>query len=182
VNAALPWIAQARGLLAPSELGGLAGELRAFASPLASLTSSATPLAGSLDALSQCTTHVLIPVAQAQIDDGSLSSGRPVYRELLSALTGLAGESAAFDGNGPFVRFLVAGGGQTLATGPARVIGSGQAGGTRLFARMPLPPLGTSPALPASRPPYRSSVACARQAPPRLGGAGAHGVADGSGS
>ncbi len=93
---------------------------------------------------------------------------------------GLAGFSQNFDGNGPFDRFMINTGSDTLVSAPASVVGfSGKR--LQLLAHTSQPPLGTSPAFPATEPPYRPLVPCFTQAPQNLNGPAAHGPADGSG-
>jgi hypothetical protein len=52
--------------------------------------------------------------------------------------------------------------------------------GEKLLTRSPLTPLGTSPAFPASEPPYQPLVPCDTQAPSEVNGPLSKGPADGS--
>jgi hypothetical protein len=80
-------------------------------------------------------------------------------------MAGLAGESQNFDGNGQYVRFQPGGGTQTISTG------QGSLSGDQLFGRTPEKPLGTRPAYPQQRPPYRPDVACHTNTLPDLNSA-----------
>ena len=69
-------------------------------------------------------------------------------------MVGLAGEGQNFDGNGSYVRFQPGGGDQTVSLGGS----GGQA--DKVFANAILKPLGTRPAYPGRRPPYKPDVPC----------------------
>ncbi len=86
----------------------------------------------------------------------------------------------SFDGNGQTDRFMIETGGQTLRSAPASVVGASSGKGLRLLAHTSQPPLGTSPAFPATEPPYKPLVPCYTQTPQNLNGPLAHGPADGS--
>ena len=58
LDVGIPWIAQARALVRPAELGGLAAELRATVPSLVKLNQRLVPLNGRLRPLSSCTNSV----------------------------------------------------------------------------------------------------------------------------
>jgi virulence factor Mce-like protein len=181
IDAAFPWIAQTRALLAPSELQGLARDLSPASRDLAAATDAATRLFAQQDLVARCLDRVILPTGDIRIRESgnraSFETGVENYKEFWYALVGLAGESQNFDGNGQMVRFQTGGGLSTLATGRSN------ASGAVAFFNLALPPLGTRPALPARRPPYRPDVPChtqripdlnsARVGPPDGGAAGA---------
>ena len=179
IDAALPWISQTRGLLATAELGGLARELHGAAPSLGSATPALTQLTGGVGQASSCLNHVILPTSNSRLSDGPFTAGVENYKEFFYSLVGLAGEGANFDGNGQYVHFLVDGGGNTLHTGPSKIVNSTKTG-TSLIARSPLPLLGTRPAYPGFEPPYKPSVRCDTQAVPDLNGPLSVGPADGS--
>jgi ABC-type transporter Mla subunit MlaD len=179
IAAALPWIEQARALLGAAELGGVAHALATGTPALAALVPAQTSFFGRLDPVSRCLDHVVLPAGNAKLADGAQSAGVENYKEFLSALTGLTGESQNFDGNGPYERLFVGGGGQTVPTGPASIVGTKLRGG-RLYARSALPLLGTRPAYPGAEPPYKPAAPCAKQALPDFNGPLASGPPDGS--
>jgi virulence factor Mce-like protein len=179
INAALPWIAETRALIGAAELGGLARELRGAAPPLGSATPALTNLTSGVGQASSCLNHVILPATMTKLQDGQFSSGVENYKEFFYSLVGLAGEGSNFDGNGQYVHFLVDGGGNSLKTGPARMVNSTKAG-TNLIARSPLPLLGTRPAYPGVEPPYKPGVRCDTQKLPDFNGPLSSGPADGS--
>jgi ABC-type transporter Mla subunit MlaD len=190
IAAFLPWIAQARGLLSPSELGALAKNTRESAPSIFQLTNSSIPFYQQNDLLSQCLTNVLIPAGNAVLADGPNTSGQGAFREFWYSLVGQNSAGQTFTGNGQNgFRSLVSGGGQTLASALPGIVGQKttpmiyKATGkpSRLYARTPLPPLGTRPRFPASEPPYKPLVPCYTQALPNFNGPLASGPADGSG-
>lgn len=68
--------------------------------------------------VSECLqTHVL-KILDAQVPDGVLSSGEPVWKDFVHFLPNVAGASGNFDGDGPYTRVLVAFGSNSLAGGP----------------------------------------------------------------
>jgi hypothetical protein len=80
-------------------------------------------------------------------------------------MVGLAGEGQNFDGNGMYVRFQPGGGDQTVSLGPSGGLTD------KLFANAVLKPLGTRPAFPGKRPPYKPDVPCYKNALPNLNAA-----------
>ena len=89
----------------------------------------------------------------ATVPDGPLSTGTPVYAEFLSSMVGLASGAQEFDGNGPWVRYLVGLGNQLVSLGgPAE----------SLAGRATRPIAGSSPA-PTTAPPLRPDVPCETQ-------------------
>src|SRR6202043_348650 len=114
VAASLPWIEQVRASLGPEELGGVAKGLSAATPALARLTAEQTPLYQQTELFNKCLTNVIIPAGNTKLQDGSATTGVENYKEFWYALTGLAGISQSFDGNGVFSHFLIGGGGPTV--------------------------------------------------------------------
>jgi virulence factor Mce-like protein len=176
IDAALPWIAQARKLVSPAELGGLTKELKPTTVDLAELVDGALTALPQADLVSQCVTHTILPTGDVKIQDGQFTSGEENYKEFWYSMVGLAGESQNFDGNGHYVRFAVGGGAETISTGKY-----GGNNGSKLYGRVDDPPLGTRPAYPGKRPPYNHAARCKDQTLPDLNAAKTGG-ADGGGA
>jgi ABC-type transporter Mla subunit MlaD len=171
-----PWLGQLRGLLSPQELGADLDSLLPATRQIAPAVRPTADLFRELDLLSQCSSKVLIPTANAKIDDGPRTAGSSVFAEFLSAIVGANGAAANYDGNGFLLRGNPGGGDAAIATGNTRWMGE-PAYGNALSQ-----PLGTRPAAPASLPPHTSDVACWRNGAPDLNGpAAAYGPADGGG-
>jgi phospholipid/cholesterol/gamma-HCH transport system substrate-binding protein len=166
IDAAEPWIAQARKLVSPAELGGLVKELKPTTVDLARLVDGSLTALPQADLVSQCVTHTILPTGDVKITDGQFTSNEENYKEFWYAMVGLAGESQNFDGNGHYVRFAVGGGSQTISTGKY-----GGAAGEKLYGRVNDPPLGTRPAYPGKRSPYNHTAKCKDQKLPDLNGA-----------
>jgi ABC-type transporter Mla subunit MlaD len=164
IDAALPWIAQTRKLVSPAELQGLVRDLQPAVDKLATTTDATVKLLPRLDLLNRCLLNVVLPTGDEVIQDGSLTTGVKNYQEFFQALVGLSGESQNFDGNGSYTRFQPGGGAQTVSTGSLPGVG-------RLFGNATSAPLGTRPARPAKRPPYRRDATCYKQKPPDLNAA-----------
>jgi phospholipid/cholesterol/gamma-HCH transport system substrate-binding protein len=174
IDASFPWIAQTRKLLGPNELRGVARELSPATRDLAKVINASLELLPQADLASKCATRVVLPTGDVKIQDGPLTTNAENYKEFWYTMVGLAGEGQNFDGNGMYVRFQPGGGDQTVSLGGA----AGPA--DKSFANAIAKPLGTRPAYPGKRPPYRPDVACYTNTLPDLNGA-ATGPADGSG-
>ena len=161
IGQALPWLAQATALVAPSELGGLVKDLTPAVQQTASALQSTTKLLSQSDTLARCTTHNLVPTGDAVIQDPPLNNGVPVYQELLQTAVGLASAGQNFDGNGRYLRSTPAGGSTPVQTGNLGPQGP-------LFGNAVLQPLGTRPAWPGQAPPVKSSRPCFQNAAPDL--------------
>ena len=61
------------------------------------------PLAGPIV---PCLRDNLVPVLNSELDDGPLSTNRPVWQDFLHGLVGLGGTSQNFDANGLSMRYL----------------------------------------------------------------------------
>jgi phospholipid/cholesterol/gamma-HCH transport system substrate-binding protein len=182
IKAAYPWIEQVQASAAPNELGGVAKGLREAAPTIAGLVVPQPAFFKQTDLFSKCLSKVFFPAGNTKLQDGSSTSGVEAYKEFWYATVGTAGFSQNFDGNGPFDRFMINTGSTTLVSAPATIVGATTQGKKlQLLAHTSQPPLGTSPAFPATEPPYRPLAPCYRQAPQNLNGPASRGPADGSG-
>jgi phospholipid/cholesterol/gamma-HCH transport system substrate-binding protein len=182
IKAAYPWIEQVQASAAPNELGGVAKGLREAAPTIAGLVVPQPAFFKQTDLFSKCLSKVFFPAGNTKLQDGSSTSGVEAYREFWYATVGTAGFSQNFDGNGPFDRFMINTGSTTLVSAPATIVGATTRGKKlQLLAHTSQPPLGTSPAFPATEPPYKPLAPCYRQAPQNLNGPASRGPADGSG-
>jgi phospholipid/cholesterol/gamma-HCH transport system substrate-binding protein len=163
IDAAFPWIDQARALMSKAELQGLARDLAPTARSLAQLTDDANELLPQTDLVSKCARDVLLPTGDIVIRD-EFQTGRENYKDFFYAMVGLAGEGQNFDGNGGYVRFQTGGGSQLVS------LGTGSAGAQPQFGNLPTPPLGNRPAYPGKLPPYVNTQPCYRQKLPDLNG------------
>jgi phospholipid/cholesterol/gamma-HCH transport system substrate-binding protein len=164
ITAAFPWIRQTRALLGPSELQGLVDDLQPAIDDFARFTQGQVQLLPVLDLFNRCQLKVILPAAEARIDDGAFTTGLRNYEEFFQTLVGLAGESQNFDGNGSYTRFMSGGGNYPVQT--QKVVQQN----SPLFGSAIAPPLGTRPAR-GTKPPYKPNVACHTQQPPDLNAA-----------
>jgi phospholipid/cholesterol/gamma-HCH transport system substrate-binding protein len=163
IDAAFPWIEQARALMSKAELRGLAQELAPATRDLAKLTDQSLTLLPQADLASKCASRVVLPTGNVVIRD-EFQTGRENYKDFFYALVGLTGEGQNFDGNGMYVRFQTGGGSQPVSLGP------GNQGAAPQFGGLPTPPLGNRPAYPGKLPPYVSDKPCYKQTLPDLNG------------
>jgi phospholipid/cholesterol/gamma-HCH transport system substrate-binding protein len=161
IAASFPWIRQTRKLVSPAELQGLVSDLQPAVDDLALTTDATIDLLPEVDLANRCALEILLPTGDVVIQDGALTTGVPNYKEFFQTLVGLSGESQNFDGNGGYTRFQTGGGTQTVSTGPLPGLGP-------LFANAINAPLGTRPAFPGERPPYRRDLPCHRNQRPDL--------------
>ena len=88
IKAALPWIAQARPLMGPNELGGVASQLAPASQDLARLTDRLLDLLPQTDLASKCARDVLLPTGDVVIQD-EFTTGVENYKEFFYTLVGL---------------------------------------------------------------------------------------------
>ena len=163
INASLPFIKQARGLMRPAELRGLASDLRSAIPSLAKLNAATLPFLGEARALSSCTTKTLVPWATKPIPSNEEgNSDQPFYKQAPRGLVGLSGESRFNDANTPFFRVQ-------QGAGPHHVVSRDEAGnefvslGGSLFALE-----GVRPMRLEKRQPFRPDIPCETQEVPDL--------------
>jgi phospholipid/cholesterol/gamma-HCH transport system substrate-binding protein len=102
LDAAIPWIRQARGLVSQNELKGLAADLRQAVPSLVKLNRRLIPALRQLRALSACTTNVLVPFIESPIPSIEAgNTGQAVRAQIMRSFVGLAGESRVNDANTP---------------------------------------------------------------------------------
>jgi phospholipid/cholesterol/gamma-HCH transport system substrate-binding protein len=176
IAASQPWIDQTAALLGKDELGYIAHQLRLAGPGAAKAAADGRGLFSQIGRLSGCVDNVLLPAGDVVLEDSgpgyNFTSGVPNFKEFGYAATGLAGESAPFDANGPSLRFFSAGG-PTAPGGATPNLRSPVPGGgfqkDALWGGTTTPPIGTRPAL-GSKPPFRTDVACQSNPIPDLNG------------
>jgi len=176
IAASQPWIDQTAALLSKNELGYIASQLRAAGPGAGKSTDEGRPLLSQIGLLSGCVDNVLLPTGDVVINDSgggyNFTTGVPNYKEFGYAVTGLAGESQPFEGNGPSLRFFAAGG-PVGAGGPVPNLRASVPGGApqqdALWGGSATPPIGTKPVT-SSEPPFRTDVTCQSNPIPDLNG------------
>ncbi len=162
IDASMPFIEQARKLVARDELRGLAADLRSAVPDLVELQTGAVGFFKQTRLLSSCQNEVLLPFATEPIPEPAFpdNTGQPFYKQGPRGLVGLSGESRIHDANTPMFRVQASG-------GPFSVH-FGDVGGEDTFAQAPFPVEGVNPIKPARRPSFRPDVPCETQEPPNL--------------
>jgi len=168
INASLPFITQARLLLRPQELRGLAHDLRDAIPDLAKVNQSTIPLLNQQRALSRCQNNVLVPFSKTPVPDPDFpqypdQQNQPFYKDAPRGLVGLSGESRINDANTPSFHVF-------FSSGPANVLITDQ--GQTFLAQVPKPPEGVRPIRPNHRPVFRPNVPCETQQAPNLNAPG----------
>jgi virulence factor Mce-like protein len=162
LDAQIPFIRQARGLVSQAEGRGLVRDLRPTITALTQLNRNSARTFEQTRALASCQNTVLLPFSRTPIPDPAFPNhtGDPYYKEAPRAFVGLAGESRGADANSAFFRVLA-------GTGPTTIFSTGEQG-ERLFGQLPQELLGTRPAQPPSAPVFRPNVPCETQEPPDM--------------
>jgi ABC-type transporter Mla subunit MlaD len=171
-----PWINQTAALLGKDELGYIASQLRLAGPGAGKSAADGRGLFAQIGLLSGCVNNVLEPTGNVVLSDNgpgfNFDTGVENFKEFGYATTGLAGESAPFDGNGPSLRFFSAGG-PTAPGGATPNLRSPIPGGgfqkEALWGGSTTPPIGTRPGL-GTKPPFRTDVTCQSNPIPDLNG------------
>jgi phospholipid/cholesterol/gamma-HCH transport system substrate-binding protein len=156
LDASLPFVRQARGLVQDAELRGLARDLRPTVPSLAALQDASIPLLQQVRPASSCQNDVILPWTHDTIQDQTFPAVGPVYVESTKPFGGLAAESRSGDANGQWFRVMVSPGDYATPTGANR------------FLMTSSPLLGVNPPPPLTKTPFRPDVPCETQQQPDL--------------
>ncbi len=163
LDAQIPFIRQARGLVSEAEARGLVRDLRPTVPALTQLNERSALTFQQTRALASCQNKVLLPFSRTPIPDPAFAathSGEPFFEESPRAFVGLAGESRGADANSAFFRVLA-------GTGPTTVFSTGEQG-ELLFGQLPQALAGTRPPKPPTNPVFRPDIPCETQETPDL--------------
>jgi virulence factor Mce-like protein len=151
----------------PSELRGLAGNLRGATPELYRLNKRTIPFLEQARALASCSNNVVIPFNNMSVPSAPgypYPAAGTIAEELGYGLVGIAGESRGGDANGQIIR--VGGGGGTNTIEYSTALGETLAGVS------PFPILGAMPMISASaKTPFRPDQPCENQELPNLASA-----------
>jgi virulence factor Mce-like protein len=156
LDAALPFVSQMRGLVSRPELRGLVADLRPTVPNLVELNRGGVPLQQEQRLLSSCQNTVVLPTAEAKVDDPAHPATGPVYQDSIKWFPGIAGESRSFDANGQYIRTFAQAANYAYPLNDGRFFLSG------------LPIQGVNPPRVDKDPPLRPDVPCETQEPPDL--------------
>jgi virulence factor Mce-like protein len=161
IDATLPFIKQARGLVSKAELRGLTADLVPTVPALAKVNRTSIGLLDESRSLNACTSKVLLPFARAPIPDPDFpdASNIPFYQQASYGLVGVGGESRMNDANTPYLNV------QTNA-GPTTVQMRDQ-NGESFFAQVAQAPRAVRPLM-SVRPPDRPGIPCETQEAPDM--------------
>jgi ABC-type transporter Mla subunit MlaD len=157
-----PVLDQAARLIAPGELPALISALDPALHELRVLEPQLGTLLGGLRPITECVRKNALPTLKKSVVDPPLTTGQPVYRELLDVAVGLASASQNFTGHGQAVRYHAGFGDQLVTTGKVPGLNEPLVGLTSE------PLVGSRPRYTASLPPFRPDVPCGSQTPPDL--------------
>ncbi len=167
IDAGLPWLRQAKLLLRPSELGGIAQDLHHSAPGTAIAVDALKSFLPQLTKSSKCFSQVITPAGNVVLNDPNFGTGQPNYREFFYGASGIAGQAQEFDGNGSFLRVQSSGGPQLVKTNNP----NGGAFNGSLWSNTISSPLGVQPSQHGHKPPpYKPGQPCHKQGVPDLNG------------
>jgi phospholipid/cholesterol/gamma-HCH transport system substrate-binding protein len=156
IDASMPFIRQARGLVSKPELRGLVADLVPTVPQLGRLNAETVPLLQQVRAASSCQNEVILPWTKLKVNDPNFPAKHDVAEEAPQPLVGLAGEGRSASPNGYWFRVMPVAGELVYNLG----------GGNLTTTSMPL--LGQNPPKAQSRPPLRPDVPCETQPVPNL--------------
>jgi virulence factor Mce-like protein len=160
-----PVLREGGRLVMPGELPSLAAKLRPALRRTAAIETPLGALLERLQPTARCIGHNVVPVLDAKLNDGALSTGQPVWRELLHAAPGLASAGGNFDGAGHWIRYYAGVGDDSVATALP-------AADDILASLSPEPVVGARPRWTPGQPPALADrFACDDQALPNLAAA-----------
>ncbi|UTI66676.1 MlaD family protein [Paraconexibacter antarcticus] len=156
-------VTQLARLTAPGELPRLVTAASPLVQHLPGLERRLRPLLRQVTAATSCIGRNVTPTLKKQIPDGPLSSGRPVYQDLVHAFASASGANPSFDANGKALRISPAAGEKTVTALLPSLAETVTAISPDIQGTAPLW-LG-----PGVSPPFRPDAPCAEQALPDLG-------------
>lgn len=150
---ATPLLDAASRLLAPSVAPVLLRELSPALTSLTQLERTLPTLLNQVTPVGQCLSSKVVPVLDQPVDDGKLSTGQPVWQELVRYPVGLTSSAQNFAGNGFGVRYSLGLSEQLLGT----FLGTPD----NLISISSTPVIGARPAyVPGQQPPLEPNVDC----------------------
>ena len=165
IDASLPFIAQLRGLMGPTELQGLTRYLRQAVPDLARLNNRLPELYEQVRKASSCQNEVILPWAEDRVGDKVFEPKGQVYQTGPKGLGGIAAESRSGDAGGQWVRVLAGNGVFSYAIGALGNAPGGQQGPRIGLTNFPLGGV-NPPKMP--QPEIRYDKPCENQEKPNL--------------
>ena len=170
LDAATPFMREARLLASKRELRGLTRDLRPAVPRLAKLSRKTLPFLDESRALASCFNEVVIPWSHDKVSVSPDPLGTyphdaagTVAEETGYGLVGIAGESRSGDANGQYIRVGAGGGGNTVVTPPP----PGE--DDQFVGVVPYDIQGSAPNIfDSAKTPFRPGEPCERQEPPDL--------------
>jgi len=161
IDGAVPFVRTTSALLSSAELPALVRDLRPAVRGLRTVQPSLDQLLTRVTPIARCVSRNVVPTLLDTLDDGALSTGRPVWQEIAMIGPGLASAGGNFDANGTAIRYH-AGAGENLVSTALPGVGD-------LVSLTPEPLLGARPRYtPNTVPPFAPGADCASQDLPDL--------------
>lgn len=102
-------LAQLRAISRPGELPTLLHALSPLDQTLPGFEREVPRLDGLTTPADRCISNIIVPTANEEMPDGSLSTGDPAWLDLFHAISGITAVTGGFDGNGSAIRIGLVG-------------------------------------------------------------------------
>jgi ABC-type transporter Mla subunit MlaD len=137
VSAISTTVGEVNAIVTPARRGPLIGSLK---TTFTTFPKVLTQLSGAFPvtkAVTDCLARNVVPVLDSSVQDGSLSTHQPAWKDFLHFLPIIAGASAGFDGDGHLTRTLAGAGNNSLTGGLADTLTGVLNGATKLVGISP---------------------------------------------
>jgi ABC-type transporter Mla subunit MlaD len=165
-------VRQFNAIITPSKRGPLLTALRTTFTTFPRILTQLGSVFPVTKAVTDCITHNVVPLLNGQVQDGSLSTGNPVWKDFVHFLPNIAGASGTFDASGHYTRVLAGAGTNSLVGGLATTLGTALGTVTKLVGISPggQPIIGAAPHWIGTLTPsvFRPDVPCSTQSVPVL--------------
>jgi phospholipid/cholesterol/gamma-HCH transport system substrate-binding protein len=104
-------------VVGPGERTTLLTALRTTLTAFPSVLGSLGKVFPVTKAVTDCLRTHVVPILEAKVPDGALSTNEPVWEDFVHFLPNLAGASSDFDANGPYIRVLAGAGTNSVQLG-----------------------------------------------------------------
>jgi phospholipid/cholesterol/gamma-HCH transport system substrate-binding protein len=110
-------VTQVTSIVKPSRRGPLISALRTTFTDLPKVLTQLGTAFPMTQAVSECLSRNIVPILDSDVQDGSLSTGEPVWQDFVHFLPNVAGATGSFDGDGHYTRTLLGVGTDSLTGG-----------------------------------------------------------------
>ena len=166
-------VSQFSKIVTPAKRGPLLTALRTTFTTFPQVLTQLGSVFPVTKSVTDCISHNVVPILNAKVQDGNLSSGNPVWEDFVHFLPNVAGASGYFNANGHYIRVLVGAGTNSLTGGLTDTLTTALGTVTKLIGISPggQSVTGAAPQWAGTLTPsaFRPDVPCSSQTVPSLG-------------